>query len=351
MTESKPAEQTQQPMGNADAYRQPWFQIRGPLSGVATISMGVVCIAVCMAIWWFLTSGESSEDRIISATTLPSPQETFGELKSLWGERKLLENTWVTLRRVFLGFALATIVGIPLGVLAGCYSPAAAFLAPLVIFGRNIPIAALIPLTFFFFGIGENQKVLFIFMACVAFIIADSANSIRSVAQAHIDTAYTLGANQWQVILKVLVPLALPSVVDSLRLLFGLAFGYIMLAETIKLGSEEGGLGNLIWMSQRRGPREHIYLIILIIPIVALVIDRILFLIQRQLFPYRYGGSGWLAQGVQQYLHLWESVKGLVFKPRADATALIEEYLQEEAAGNRPKFRKELMNSKVEWRP
>ena len=92
--------------------------------------------------------------------------------------------------------------------------------------------------------------------------------------------------------MKVLVPLAMPSVFNSLRLLFGLAFGYIMLAEVVKFGGESGGLGDIINTSQRRGPREHMLLVLLIIPVVALVIDHVLLWIQRELFPYRYGGSG-----------------------------------------------------------
>ncbi|HMO15745.1 MAG TPA: ABC transporter permease [Pirellulaceae bacterium] len=336
--------------GNAHVFRRHWFQIRGPLNGLSAIGISIFCIVACFALWWMLTRGATSEERIVSATTLPSPQETFAELTSLWSERNLLLNTWVTLRRVALGFLLAAVVGIPLGVLVGCFAPVAAFFAPLVIFGRNIPIAALVPLTFFFFGIGESQKVLFIFLACVAFIISDTANSIRSVGQAYIDTAYTLGASRWQVIMKVLVPLAMPTIFDSMRLLFGLAFGYIMLAETIKLGSEEGGLGNLIWMSQRRGPREHIYLIILIIPIVALFIDRILFLIQRQLFPFRYGGKGLLLRCVDASVHCWESMKGMVVRSQPQYLDRIEQYKAEEAAGVRPKYL-ERSASKTEWRP
>ena len=112
---------------------------------------------------------------------------------------------------------------------------------------------------------------MFIFIACVAFVVWDTTRAVQEVGSQYIDTAYTLGAGTWQTIGKVLLPLALPSVFNSLRLIFGLAFGYIMLAEVVKFGGETGGLGDLINISQRRGPREHVLLILLIIPVVALV--------------------------------------------------------------------------------
>lgn len=292
-----------------------WFKLRQPISMMLSIVLGVVSIALIFCLWWYLTRGEFSEERIVNATTLPSPAETFGEFKELWFERGLSRNTWVTIRRVAIGFSLAALVGIPIGVLAGCFAPLRALLAPIVIFGRNIPLAALIPLTFFMFGIGESQKVMFIFIACVAFIIADATNAIIDVSQKYVDTAYTLGASRWQTIVKVLFPLALPNIFNSLRLLFGLAFGYIMLAELIRFGDEAGGLGNLINVSQRRGMREHIYLIVLIIPVIALGIDRMLYWCQRQLFPHRYGSVGMLKAVSSGALNFWDDIKTSLFSP------------------------------------
>ena len=294
--------------------RHRWFNIRTSIPQWQSIVLGIVCLAACLASWWMLTRGPA-EERVVSPVMLPSPAETFDTFRTLWFDRELTRNTITTLKRVVLGFALAVAVGVPLGVLAGCFSRIQALLAPLIIFGRNIPLAALIPLTFFMFGIGELQKTMFIFFACVAFIIADAARSIKDVGMRYIDTAYTLGANRRHVVLKVLVPLAMPSIFNSLRLLFGLAFGYIMLAELIKFGDEVGGLGQLILISQRRGPREHIYLIVLIIPVIALVIDRIFFWMQRELFPYRYGGAGVLNHCVRIVLHGWDDLKRLFWKP------------------------------------
>jgi NitT/TauT family transport system permease protein len=274
-------------------------------------------------LWWFVTRGEA-EQRILGPTVLPSPAETFATLPSLWFDRALTRNVLASLRRVALGFGLATLVGVPLGILGGCFSGFNAFLSPLSIFGRNIPVAALIPLTFSLFGIGEQQKIMFIFIACVAFILSDSARAVTDVDGRYIDTAYTLGAGRRQVILKVLVPAAMPSIFNSLRLLFGLAFGYIMLAELVKFGGESGGLGDIIIMSQRRGPREHILLVLMIIPLVAMAIDRVLFWIQRELFPHRYGGYGILNGVLRTVLHGWEDFKNIFRGPVVGAAGAHE---------------------------
>jgi NitT/TauT family transport system permease protein len=283
------------------------------------VLMGLLCLAACFALWWFVTRGEAEERILPPSKGLSSPWETFSTFNELWFKRALTRNLLTTLRRVVLGFGLATLLGVPLGILCGCFSRVYGFFLPMTLFGRNIPMAALIPLTFSFFGIGEFQKVMFIFIASVAFIVSDTARSIGEVREAYVDSAYTLGAGRWQTIMKVLVPLAMPSVFNSLRLLFSLAFGYIMLAEVVTLSEEAGGVGAIIITSQRRGPRDHVILILLIIPVVALIIDYVLRWIQKELFPYRYGGSGLLHSLVRGTLHGWEDLKGLVWRPALPA--------------------------------
>jgi ABC-type nitrate/sulfonate/bicarbonate transport system permease component len=261
-------------------------------------------VACVLAAWFIATVGEN-EKRLISPATLPSVAETVREVPRVFGERRLAANTLRTLTRVCLGFGASALVGVPLGVLAACFPAVRSFLAPLMVFGRNIPVAALIPLTFFLFGIGEFQKVMFLFIASVAFVVTDTTAAVLEVPQRYVDTALTLGASRLQIILKVLVPLAAPAIFNSLRLLFGLAFGYVMLAELVKFGSDSGGLGDLINMSQRRGEREPILIVLVVIPLVAWAIDRALWWLQCDLFPHRYGGRGFvprLCHGVWQGL-------------------------------------------------
>jgi NitT/TauT family transport system permease protein len=246
--------------------------------------VGAGAVALVFVVWWLATAGLGSEERFISPVILPSPREVFGSLPTLFRERALIESIAATLRRVLVGFGLAIAVGVPLGIIAGSWRVYEAAAAPIALFGRNLPVAALIPLTILWFGIDETQKVMFIFIACVPFVYSDTLRAIASVHDRYVETAATLGATKMQTIWKVLVSLALPDIFDSLRHLFGMAFGYIMLAELI---NAKHGLGYLLMTSQRRGLSEHIILILLIIGLLAYGIDRLLFFFQRGLFPYR----------------------------------------------------------------
>jgi ABC-type nitrate/sulfonate/bicarbonate transport system permease component len=247
-------------------------------------SLGVLGIALVIGIWWVLTLGATAETRIVSPVLLPSPMEVLRSVPVLFAERDLVASTVATLKRVLSGFGLAIIVGVPFGILAGSYRLFDSLTGPLSLFARNIPVAVLIPLTILWFGIDETQKTMFIFIATVPFVFFEAARSVIGVHERYVETAQTLGASSWQVIRKVLIPLALPDIFGSLRSLFGLAFGYIMLAELV---NAKYGLGFLLMNSQRRALTEHIFAILIVIGLLAYGIDRLLLWFQRGLFPYR----------------------------------------------------------------
>ncbi len=248
--------------------------------------VGLAGILTVLLLWWAVTFGDTPETRLVSPVLLPSPLEVLRSVPTLFTERALLESTAATLKRVLSGFGLAILIGVPAGILAGAYRVFDAFTAPVSLFARNIPVAVLVPLTILWFGIDEAQKTMFIFIATMPFVFFESARAVIGVHERYVETAQTLGASPRQVITKVLIALALPDIYTSLRALFGIAFGYIMLAELV---NAQHGLGYLLMASQRRGLTEHIFAILILIGLLAFGIDRMLLWFQRGLFPYRYG--------------------------------------------------------------
>jgi NitT/TauT family transport system permease protein len=290
-----------------------FFAIRDDPGALGRLVWGALCLALILAAWFVATRdwwGPNGNERAIDRYTLGSPEEVFGGIdeecrtefdcdgqpigsikvsggfKALWFDRALMRNLLASLWRVLQGFGLAVLVGVPLGILCGTFRRIDAFFAPISLFGRNVPIAALVPLTMVFFGIEEGQKIAFMFAACVAFVMYDASRAVADIREEYLDTASTLGASRWQSLSKVLIPLAAPDIFNSVRLMFGLAFGYIVLAEMV---NAEFGVGKLILNSQRIGPKNDVYLILFFLTIVAFLLDRLLFTAQRFLFPYRYG--------------------------------------------------------------
>ncbi len=264
------------------------FALRAAPSAVAGRIIGLASVTFLILAWYLATLG-APESRFISPTILPTPGEVFGHLVELVtgkeGEAGTLGlNIAASLRRVLSGFGLAVIVGIPLGIAAGVWGPVRAALAPHALFLRNIPLAALIPLTMVAFGIDEQQKTMFIFIAVVPFLMGDAMFAILRVPDRYVETAQTRGATMPQVVFKVLIPLAMPAMYASMRTLFGLAVGYIMLAELV---NADLGLGHMLNIGQRRADLPTIFATLVVIATLAYLIDRLLQLLERKIFPYR----------------------------------------------------------------
>jgi ABC-type nitrate/sulfonate/bicarbonate transport system, permease component len=268
--------------------RQSIFALRAAPSPVTGRLIGLASVALLILVWYLATLG-APEVRLVSPTILPTPVEVVRRLVALitggGGEAGTLGlNAAASLRRVLAGFGLAILVGVPLGILAGVSGPLRAALAPHALFLRNIPLAALIPLTMVAFGIDEQQKTMFIFIAVVPFLMGDTMSAILRVPERYVETAETRGASRWQVVTKVLIPLAMPAIYGSFRTLFGLAVGYIMLAELV---NADLGLGHMLNVGQRRSDLPTIFATLVVIATLAYVIDRLLQLLERKIFPYR----------------------------------------------------------------
>jgi NitT/TauT family transport system permease protein len=247
---------------------------------------GTIPIALILLAWFLVTTG-AAEERIISPTILPSPLEVARSFPELWFDRALARNLLISLGRVVSGFALAVAVTFPLGLFMGSFTRVKAAFSPLSVLGAYLPIPALVPLTLSLFGTGELQKVLFLSLAFAIYLLPLIVAAVDGVDDMYLKTAYTLGANRPQTVRKVLLPLAWPDIFRALRMGFGVGWSYILLAEMVDIGK---GVGGLVITSQRRGPREHIYLILLCIVALAFLTDKLWAMTERKLFPYRQEG-------------------------------------------------------------
>ena len=256
--------------------------IRGQVPRWAMVALGAVPILILIGLWFAVTWGRV-EDRVISSTILPSPTEVLDKLPSL-KDRDIGTHILASLRRVALAYLISLLLMLPLGILMGAFGSFRALFSPMVTAGSYVPLSTLVPLTIAWFGTGEKMKITFLALAYSIFLLPMIVKAIDSVSDVYLRTAYTLGARRWQVVFRVLVPVALPDLWHAMRLAFGVGWTYIVLAEVITL---EKGLGALIQITLRREPREHVYVVILIITLIAWIVDFLWGLLGRFLFPYR----------------------------------------------------------------
>jgi NitT/TauT family transport system permease protein len=244
----------------------------------------VIPVALLLGVWLFVTGGAEPESRAISPTILPSPGEVVGSFPGLWFDRALTRNLAISFGRVVEGFLLAVAIVFPLGLLMGSFTKVRAAFMPLAVFGAYLPIPTLVPLTLSLFGTGELQKVFFLALAFGIYLLPLIVAAVDAVDDIYLKTAYTLGASRAQAVRQVLLPVAWPQIIEALRLGFGVGWSYILLAEMVDIGK---GLGGIIITSQRRGPREHIYLVLLLIVAVAFVVDKLWIAVANRFIPWR----------------------------------------------------------------
>lgn len=276
-------------------------EVRGSVPALPRLLLGLLPIVLILGAWSWATSGATVEDRWINPQVLPSPGEVLGKVSEVATRRErvselvdgelrvhevnaLLANTWASVRRVGLGFLLALAVTLPVGIAAGAFASIRAMASPLITVAGYIPIAAMVPLTMSWFGIGEAQKVLFLAMAFAIFLLPQVLKAVDGVDEVYLSTARTLGANRRQLVFRVLVPVAAPDLWHAMRLAFGVGWTYIVLTEAMVLSD---GLGYMIAIAQRRGPREQIYLTIILITAIAWLADLVMARLGEGFFPYR----------------------------------------------------------------
>jgi NitT/TauT family transport system permease protein len=156
---------------------------------------------------------------------------------------ELLGNTLVSVWRVLVGFTLAALTGVFIGVVTGWWRKARDLIEPVIEIMRPIPPLAWVPLAMLWFGLGFKPAVFLIWLGAFFPILLNTVLGMENTPKSLIEVSKTLGANPWQILFKVGVPSAAPSIMAGLRI--GLGIGWMCLVAAELTGSN-AGLGYLI---------------------------------------------------------------------------------------------------------
>lgn len=245
--------------------RSPWAA-NGELPPKLVLALAILGFALPLLGWALLsTSGW------VDPVFLPSPLQVVKSIGTWYSEGDLLGDLLKSMGRVYGGFAMAVVIGLPLGVLIGTLAPVRALLEPVTDFSRYLPAVAFIPLIMLWVGIEESAKVSVIFVGTFAQMVLLVAGDIARVPRAAIEAAKTMGATDGEVVKEVLIPSAWPAMLDTLRAMMGLSWTYLVVAELVAASS---GLGFSILKAQRFLMTEQIFAGILLIGALGLITDQ-----------------------------------------------------------------------------
>jgi NitT/TauT family transport system permease protein len=251
---------------------------REPIPKGLYLILALSSFAFFLILWSILTYG-----RFVDPLFLPSPGRVFQAGVDLFSELGFTTDILNSVYRVMMGFVVAAIIGVPIGLIMGTFKVAEAFTEPVVGFIRYMPASAFIPLFILWLGIGDIEKIAIIFVGSFFQLVLMVAVVAKNVHKDMLETAYTLGAKRFQVIRKVLLPASLPGIVDTLRIIVGWAWTYIIVAELVASAS---GIGYMIISSQRMLRTGNIIFGILTIGMLGLITDFFFKWLYNKLFPW-----------------------------------------------------------------
>lgn len=217
---------------------------------------------------------------------LPQPTSVAYELFRLTISGEMLVHAAVSLWRLALSYALAALIGIPLGLLMGLWPWASDLLDPAVEILRPISGIAWIPLALFIFGVGNELPIFIITYVALFPFLLNTMAGVRTTDRTLIRAARTMGVDQRTIIRHVMIPSALPQILTGARIAGGAAWMSLVAAELIGAPS---GLGFAIEWYRQLLMTPKVIAVIVVISLLGYLTDRALRWLQRRLTPWSTG--------------------------------------------------------------
>ena len=226
----------------------------------------------------------------VNPVYLPAPHEvakafytSFTTEPKRRSEQWLHESLWHSITVIFWGFVLSSIVGVPLGVLCGTYAAISKVNEPFIEFFRYLPAPAFGALAVAILGIHDGPKIAIIFIGTFFQQVLIVANTTRKLDLSLIEASLTLGAKRFQLLFKVVVPGILPDLYRDLRILFGWAWTYLIVAELIGTSS---GITWFITQQARYKNFDNVFAAIIMVGLIGLITDIVLAKLGKRFFPW-----------------------------------------------------------------
>jgi len=235
------------------------------------------------------------EGRRTNPIYLPAPHEVATALYTAFttpperrNEQWLHESLADSIQVIFWGFFLSSLIGVPLGILAGTYDVVSRLNEPFIEFFRYLPAPAFGALAVAILGIHDAPKIAIIFIGTFFQQVLVISNTTRKLDPALLEAAMTLGAKNVALLFKVVLPGIITDVYRDMRILLGWAWTYLIVAEMIGTSS---GITWFITQQARYKNFDNVYAAIIIIGIIGLTTDLILAWLGRRIFPWQRHGA------------------------------------------------------------
>jgi taurine transport system permease protein len=195
----------------------------------------------------------------------------------------LLEHVGTSLYRILVAFALACLVGIPIGVLMGASRDARALLNPLIEFYRPLPPLGLYTLLVMWLGIGETSKLSLLFLAGLPGIVISTIQAVTTIDRIYIRAAQSLGASRRDLLFEVYLPAAGPMILAGMRISLGFTYTVLVAAEIV---AASAGLGWMIWDAAKFLMSDIVIMGLIVLGLTGVALDFAMRLIGRVLMPW-----------------------------------------------------------------
>ncbi|HXF60824.1 MAG TPA: 1,4-dihydroxy-2-naphthoate octaprenyltransferase [Caldilineaceae bacterium] len=221
---------------------------------------------------------------VLDRRFFPAPSETLARLVALLEDGTLVTATVVTLRRLVVGFLLATIPAVLIGLLMGISRTWRILLSPLIAALYPVPKIALVPMVVILLGIGEASKYAIVVISVFFLVVLNTMAGVLNVDERYFDIARNNGAKRWDLVWTVALPAALPSILTGVNL--GLGFALTVIVGT-ELLLPQGGIGALIWQSYQVYDIATIFAGLIVVALLGWGFNTAMLELERQLLPWR----------------------------------------------------------------